>query len=197
MVVVHAWSVPDLEQSPDASEAVRVALSSDDVPTRGREAALVVIVEFSDFQCPHCARLATTLAAIEEQFPERVRVEFRHYPLDSHEHARGAAEAAVCAAAQGKFWELHDAMFEDQSKLARPDILATAARVGLDADALESCLDEGRSAAVVERDRTLGTEVGVRGTPTFFIDGQRQVGALPEEGLVELVEAALEAADAR
>ena len=135
--------------------------------------AKVTVVEFSDFQCPYCSRAATAVDQIKQKYGTRVRFVFRQFPLPMHQNARAAAEAALAANAQGKFWEFHDKMFQNQSKLERADLEGFAKEVGLDVAAFKKALDSKTFAADVDADMKLGESVAVNGTPTMFINGAR------------------------
>ena len=142
-------------------------------PVRGDAAARVTVVEFSDFQCPYCIRSQETLRELQKRYAKDVRFVFKQFPLQQlHEHAQMAAEASLCAADQGKFWQLHDWMFENGAQLSRDAVLAAAPSLGLDPASLGKCMDDHRHAAAVDRDIALGEEVGVNGTPTFFVNGR-------------------------
>ena len=110
----------------------------------------MTIVEFSDFQCPYCVRARPTVKQVREEYGDKVRFVFRHFPLDFHAQAQKAGEATACAGEQGKFWEMHDLLWENPSKLQVPDLKAHAATLGLDAAAFGACLDSGRHASLVE-----------------------------------------------
>ena len=142
-------------------------------PFLGRADAPVTIVEFSDYQCPFCQRFfATTLPALKKEYIDagKVRYVFRDHPLDNiHPHARKAAEAAHCAGDQGKFWEMHDVLFQSARALALPQLAEYARAVGVNGAAFEDCLVSGRHAARVERGLADGAAAGVRGTPGFVI----------------------------
>src|SRR6266853_6951864 len=112
-------------------------------PSRGPASAPVTIVEFSDFQCPYCGREYPVVERLMKEYDGKVRLVFRHYPLDFHPFAEKAAEAGACAQDQGKFWELHDKMFGNQAKLAVDDLKTYAKQVGLDAPKFDKCLDSG------------------------------------------------------
>jgi protein-disulfide isomerase len=131
------------------------------------------------------------LGQILAEYPGKVRLVFKDFPLDFHDRARPAAEAARCAAAGGRFWEYHDLLFVAQPAFSRSDLLMYARRLDLDPASFEACLDGGRFRTAVERDLTEGRALGVRGTPTFFVNGQRLVGAHPIESFREVVEQAL------
>ena len=129
------------------------------------------------------------------EFPEAVRLVYRDFPLDFHAGARPAAEGARCAAVMGRFWEYHDLLFVAQPEFSRDQLVGYAARLGLDRTAFASCLDSGRFRAAVDADINEGRARGVRGTPTFFVNGRRLVGAQPIETFREAIRDALE--DAR
>jgi protein-disulfide isomerase len=124
----------------------------------------------------------------------RVRIVFKDFPLDFHAGARPAAEAARCAGLAGRYWEYHDLLFVAQPDFAREDLVRYAGRLGLERDAFAACLSEGRFREAVEQDVSEGKALGVTGTPTFFINGRRLVGAHPVEVFQEAVRAALEEA---
>lgn len=164
-----------------------------DGPSLGPETAPVVIVSFSDFECPYCSKGKATLEQVRERYPDRVRIVFRHYPLPFHANAEGAAQASECAHEQGKFWAMHDFMFANQGSLD-PEGLAEGARaVGLDSGAFEICLRSGRADAIVQASMEEGARLGVRGTPHFFVNGIALSGAQPLERFVELIERELAA----
>lgn len=155
-----------------AYEPYRLKLNNDKAPTLGKATAPVTLVEFSDFQCPFCRAAAPTLKQVAEKFGDKVQIVYRQYPIPGlHPFAMKAAEASLCANEQGKFWELHDAMFEDQKKLAVSDLKQTARRLGLDGGKFDSCLDSGRYVEQVQNDLKEGRSVGVTGTPAMFVNG--------------------------
>ena len=158
-----------------------VEVDVDDDPSKGSDDAPVIMIEFSDFQCPFCARFwRDTLPQIEREYIETGKVKFvyRDYPLGFHQYAQKAAEAAECADEQGKFWEYHDKLFETGAL----DIISLkqhAVELGLDTEKFNSCLDSGEMAAEVQKDFQDGQAAGVTGTPAFFINGQLVSGAQP------------------
>jgi protein-disulfide isomerase len=169
-------------------EPLRVPVEVGDAPIRGNPNAPVTVVEFSDFQCPFCARSRPTVARVREAYGDKVRWAFRHFPLDFHPQARKAGEAGACAAEQGKFWQMHDALFANPGKLQVPDLEATAKTLGLDTAAFDRCLDSGKYADRVERDVEAGSRYGVSGTPAFFINGRPLVGAQPFEAFQAVID---------
>ncbi len=160
-------------------------------PAKGPEGAKVTIVEFSDFQCPFCSRAIGTVDQVMEQYAGKVRLVFRQFPLDFHDKAPKAAQAALCANEQGKFWEMHDAMFKDQQKLEPEMLKTTATTLGLDAAKFSECLESGRMKKAVDEDIEAGKKVGVNGTPAFFINGTMLSGAQPIEAFKEAIDAEL------
>lgn len=148
-------------------------------PFKGPEDAPIVIEEFSDFQCPACRAAAPIVAELLNQYPEEVRLTYRDFPLPSHDEARPAAIAALCAAQQGKFSEFHDRLFRDQTEWASPDVSveplidSLTAEYELDADAMNTCRSSRQARSEVERDFSEGQERGVDSTPTFFVDGRK------------------------
>ena len=150
-------------------------------PSLGPASAPVTLVEFSDFQCPFCARAVPTLKALREKYPDELRVVYRHMPLDFHPYARPAALAATCADAQGQFWPYHDRLFEQQQALAPEDLVAHAEAIGLKNEIFQTCLEAAETAATVDADQRAAEAVGATGTPAFFINGIFLSGAQPLE----------------
>jgi protein-disulfide isomerase len=167
-----------------------VSVSADDDPGLGPTDAAVLIVEFSDFQCFYCARFATeTLGQILNTYGDSVRLVYRDFPLTSiHPQAQKAAEAAQCAHEEGKYWEYHDLLFQNQQALDVVNLKAYAEKVGLDTEAFDDCLDSGRFASEVSKDLTDGQVYGVTATPTFFINGRLVRGAQPFSVFQALIE---------
>ncbi len=159
-------------------------------PSRGNAQAKVVIVEFADFECHFCAKAHETVLAVLKTYGDKVRLVFRHYPLSFHPKAPKAAEATACADEQGKFWQLHDALFESQ-ELDVDSLKLQAKHAGVDEAKFASCLDSGRTAALVRKDLAAGQQAGVSGTPAFFINGFMLSGAQPEEAFHKLIDAEL------
>jgi protein-disulfide isomerase len=160
-------------------------------PARGPENAPVTIVEFSDFQCPFCSKAHDTVEEVMQAYAGKVRLYFRHYPLPNHPQAPKAAEAAMCANEQGKFWEYHDALFKNQRALEPTQLKEYATSVGLDAAKFTECLDSGKHAAAVQEDMQAGSRSGVQGTPAFFINGIFLNGAQPLSEFKRIIDAEL------
>jgi predicted DsbA family dithiol-disulfide isomerase len=172
-------------------EPMREAVSATG-PERGPGSARVTIVEFADFQCPYCRRLAQTLRSLQAAYPTQVKLVYRYMPLRSvHPDAGRAAEAAACADLQGKFWEMHDALYADQSALGAEAIKATARRLKLDDARFDTCLDGGQTAARVKSDEDAALALGLTTTPSAFVDGRFRSGALPLYEWEALVESEL------
>ena len=148
-------------------------------PARGPDNAPVTVVEFSDFQCPFCGRAHDTVEQVMQAYAGKVRLVFRQFPLEMHKNAGKAAEAALCANEQGKFWEYHDVLFKNQQTLEVAQLKDHANGVGLDQAKFTACLDSGKFAKAVQDDMTAGQQVGVSGTPAFFINGVMLSGAMP------------------
>jgi protein-disulfide isomerase len=148
-------------------------------PTQGPEKAPVTIVEFSDFECPFCVKAEETVKEVLKTYQGKIRLVYRDFPLPFHPHAQKAAEAAHCAGDQGKYWDMHGKLFANQQKLAESDLKDHAKGLGLDAAKFDKCLASGDKAAIVEASKKAGSEVGVTGTPAFFINGIMLSGAQP------------------
>jgi protein-disulfide isomerase len=167
----------------------RIDVAADDDPAKGPATAPVTLVEFSDFQCPYCARVGPALKRVEEVYGDQVRIVFKDFPLlQIHNNAAKAAEAGSCANEQGKFWALHDKMFENQSKLSVAEIKQHAKEAGLDANAFDQCLDSGKQTAEWTKDLADGEKYGVTGTPAFFVNGRLLGGAASFEKLAEVID---------
>lgn len=161
-------------------------------PAKGPEDAPVTIITFSDFQCPYCKRVVPTLEQLVSTYPEQVRVVFRNLPLDRiHPRARPAAEAAACADAQGRFWDYHDHLFANNRALEDADLEKYAGEVGLDLDAFRKCVADREFQQLVEDDSAVAEQLGLTGTPAFFVNGIPVRGAKPLEDFVELIDAEL------
>src|SRR5262249_14971527 len=160
-------------------------------PSKGTASAPVTIIEFSDYECPFCGKAEPMVKEILKQYDGKVRLVYREFPLQMHSHAQKAAEAALCAQDQGKYWELHEKLFENQRALEVSDLKGYAKDVGLDDARFSQCLDSGSKAKEVEASQKAGDEAGVNGTPAFFINGRPLFGAVPIDEMKQLIEAEL------
>ncbi len=159
-------------------------------PVTGGRDAKVTIVEFSDFQCPYCAKGADLIRDIKKKYGNKIKVAFKNFPLPFHNHAEKAAVAGLCANEQGSdyFWKMHDAMFANQAGLDPDGLKKTAQKVGLKADAFEKCLSENKYLSQVNADMEEGKKIKVKSTPTFFVNGQLINGAQPIEVFSEVID---------
>lgn len=153
--------------------------ASGNEPFFGSKNAKVVIHEFSDFQCPFCARAAEVVQQIKTEYGERVKIVFRHFPLSFHPEGNPAAVASLCAGKQGKFWEMHDLLFQNQSALSSDNYKKWAKDLKLDEAAFNTCFDNKETQAAVDADMKVAETLGVNSTPTFFVNGKKVSGALP------------------
>jgi protein-disulfide isomerase len=173
-------------------ESARVPVSAGTGHVRGPQDARVVIVEFSDFQCPFCKTVVPTVKQVLERYPGQVKWVFRDFPIPGlHPEAARAHEAARCAGDQGKFWEYHDVLFERSPRHAPAQLKAYATELGLDGAAFGRCLDTGQHQQAVAADMEEGARLGVTGTPTFFVNGRMLVGAQPAPAFHRLIDSEL------
>ena len=162
-------------------------------PSRGPKNAPVTIVEWSDFQCPFCGRVEPTLKQIMDEYKGKVRIVWKNQPLSFHPNAMPAAEAAMAAYEQGneKFWAMHDKFFENQGQLSPAFYEATAKEAGLDMGKWKSAVDGHTHQSAIQADMSAGAALGANGTPTFFINGHKLVGAMPFESFKQVIDAEL------
>jgi protein-disulfide isomerase len=167
---------------------LKVAVSDAD-HTQGPANAEITLVEYGDYECPHCGRAYPIVKRVQKHFGKRLRFVFRNFPLgEMHPHAEGAAETAEFCGSLGKFWEMHDLIFENQERLSGPLYLELAQQIGVAPAALRASLEKREFLARVRADFTGGVRSGVNGTPTFFINGQRHDGAFDYHDLVAAIE---------
>ncbi len=157
--------------------------------SRGPATAKVTLVEWTDYQCPFCKRVQATVRRLEEVYRDDLRRSVRHNPLAFHKDAKLAAEAAMAAAAQGRFWEYHDTLFANQRQLSRDDLERYAADLGLDVARFRADLDARVHRGAVEADQAAAGQYGLRGTPGFLVNGVKVMGAQPLERFQEVVDA--------
>lgn len=175
----------------DGDNPATIEVSADDDPFRGSSEAPVVIIEFSDFECPYCgAFFRNTLPELEEKYINTGKVKFvyRDFPIPSHKNAQVAAEAAQCAGDENKYWEMHDKIFENQEAIDKKNLVDYANVLGLNMNDFNQCLDDGKYSKEVKADLNDGARIGVDGTPTFFINGKKLVGAQPFSVFEEIIE---------
>ncbi len=157
-------------------------------PRRGPADAPVVLVEYTDYQCPYCDRAQPTIDAVLERYGDSVVHVFKNLPLPMHQQATLAAEAALCAGDQGKFWELHDWLFANKNNISRDTLVTTAETLELDMETFTACVDARTHRAVVEDDMAEANRFGIRGTPGFAINGRVISGAQPLENFIAIID---------
>ena len=185
-----APGAPPAEAAPPPAPAVApdsLGLRADD-PVRGSKKAPVTVVLFSDFQCPFCSRIEPTLAQVEKTYGDKVKLVWKHQPLPMHPQAEPAAEAAEAAREQGKFWEMHDKLFQNQQALSPDAYSRFAKELGLDLAKFEAARQSGRGRARIQEDQAVAGRIGVGGTPTLFVNGERIVGAVPFEQIKTVID---------
>jgi protein-disulfide isomerase len=184
----------------DPNTVIMHKISLKDEPLRGNANAAVTIVEYSDFQCPFCAQAYKTLEdQVLKTYGDRVRLVFKHFPLSIHPWAESAALAAACVRQQkpDAFWTLYDFFFQHQSEITpenvKEKVLGALSNAGVDTGAVSACVDKKTALSLVQADAQEAATLGVRSTPTFFINGRRLEGAVPMESFKPLIEEALAA----
>jgi protein-disulfide isomerase len=175
--------------APGPNPGTRYAVKDEGAPVRGPADAKVTLVEFLDFQCPFCSRVQPTLAQIQQTYGDKVRIVFKHMPLRSiHPQAAGAAAAAEAAHGQGKFWEMHDLIFANQRELGDAKYQEWARQLGLDMDRFQKDLKSPALAQRIDADSQEAANLGVSGTPAFFINGRYLSGAQPFDQFKKLID---------
>ena len=187
----RAAAVPQTSQTQAEQQqnVQRFDVPEDGDPSIGRKDAAITIIEFSDFECPFCRRWYNDVyLRLKQDYPDQVRIVFRDFPLISlHPNALPAAEAANCANEQGGFWEFHDKLFSSE-ELGEAVYLEYAGDMGLNVDEFKACLDSGRQKSEVMGDYEYASGLGVRSTPTFFLNGLPIVGAQPYDEFKQVIE---------
>jgi protein-disulfide isomerase len=189
-------SSSDAPVATDDAPVIKVPIGTS--PARGPADAWVTLVEFGDFECPFCGEEEPVVEALLAMYPADLRLVWKNFPLTSiHPYAQGAAVAAECADEQSLFWPMHDLLYANQSALTATDLANYAGEVpGLDVTTWQACLTTPAPAQVIANDEALGGTVGVNGTPTFFVNGEIVVGAVPQatlQGVIETKRAEAEA----
>jgi protein-disulfide isomerase len=162
-----------------------------DAPSVGARDARVTVEVWSDFECPYCAKGAAIIDGLREKYGNQVRIVFRHQPLPMHDNAKLAAVASMAAHEQGRFWEMHDVLFDNQRSLDRASLEGYAKGLGLDLGRFRQALDSATLANYVDADALEAQKRGIAGTPTFFINGKAVTGARPLGDFTQLIDAEL------
>jgi protein-disulfide isomerase len=183
---LRAGAAPQPRRGPDPTQKVEIPIG--DSPVRGPAKAEVTIVEYSDFQCPFCARVVPTLNQIQETYGERVNIVYKHLPLRIHPEAPGAAAAAEAAGMQGKFWEMHDKIFAGQRELSDAKYVEWAQQLGLDVERFDRDRKSEAVRARIAKDEEEANRFGVSGTPAFFINGRFLSGAQPFDAFKRVID---------
>ena len=187
---VAAGPKPAPRRGPNPSKEYKVEVG--EAPIKGNKSAAITIVEWSDFQCPFCNRVAPTLAKIEEEYGSKVRLAFKHMPLSIHAQAPAAHAASIAAHRQGKFWEMHDKIFENQRDLAAATLERYAREIGIDINQFKTDIASAEVKKQIAEDMKQAEKLGVTGTPAFFINGRFLSGAQPFENFKRVIDAELE-----
>jgi protein-disulfide isomerase len=170
----------------------RVEVTADPARLRGNPDAPVTIVEFADFQCPYCQAVQQTLKEVMDKYKGKLLLGFRDFPLRQiHPQAQPAAEASRCAGDQGKFWEYHDLLYQNQARLDSNGLKEQARTAGLDPERFEACVASGKFKPAIESDLQSGSKFGVSATPTFYINGVPLSGAQPASAFESIIESEL------
>jgi protein-disulfide isomerase len=180
-------AAPDApRKQPDPKAVYKVAVG--DSPVKGPPDALVTIVEFSDFQCPFCGRVEATVKQVVDTYGKDVRVVFKQNPLPFHQNAGPAAEASLAAADQGKFWEMHEKLFSNQTALERDKLDGYAKDLGLNPAKFKASMDSNKHKATIDAEQKQARDLGAAGTPSFFINGRSLRGAQPFDAFKALID---------
>lgn len=167
----------------------RLMVSTEGAPFRGGTQAPVTIIEFSDFHCPFCSKVQTTLSQVLARYGDKVKLVYRHLPIDQlHPQARRAAEAAACANEQGKFWAYHDRLYASGADASLEKLKSLAQEAGLDVAGFESCLSGGKHQQAIQKEIEDAARIGLNATPSFLINGRFFSGAQPLEAFVRVIE---------
>lgn len=178
---------PTIDESQQPQQLYSIEVSADDDPSIGSDNAPITIIEFSDYQCIFCAKARTIIEQILEDYGNNIRIVYRDFPILGPQ-SQIAAEASECADEQGKFWEYHNKLFENQLSLNIIRLKQYAADLGLNTSEFNECLDSGKMAPEVQKDSQDGLSYGIKGTPTFFINGILVSGAQPYRVFQQIIE---------
>jgi protein-disulfide isomerase len=178
---------PAMQGAPPAPEG-KVDVKVGSAPAIGPASAPITVLAYSDFECPFCSKAVPVLKQLEQDYKGKIRIAFKHQPLPFHNNAHMAAQASLAAHEQGKFWQFHDKLFENQRALDRPSLEKYAQELGLNTAKFKAALDSGKFKDKVDQDSKEGTAVGASGTPTFFINGTKLVGAQPVDKFKAIID---------
>jgi protein-disulfide isomerase len=185
----------DLKRMEEANKPLsaekQAELAAGDVPSFGPASAKVTLIEFSDFQCPFCSKAGKATSDLKKKYGDKIRFVFRQFPLGFHDKAHVASQAALFAHSKGKFWEMHDKMFANQSALDRPSLEKYAKEIGLNEAEFKKALDDKTFEAAVNADMELGKKIGVQGTPSLFLNGKKIQNATDVDAMSKDIDAAL------
>lgn len=178
---------------PTPAPVANVPPVTPDDHVKGPSNAKVTLIEYSDFECPYCARHKDTMDQVVKDYGDKIRVVFRHYPLSFHPNAGKAAEASECAAEQGKFWEMYDKIFaaNNAGTMSVDKWKEEAKNLGLNTKKFNDCLDSGKYAAEISAEEQSGIEAGVEGTPATFVNGELVSGAIPYDQFKQIIDSKL------
>lgn len=185
----EALAAPQAADAPEAAAAPR-DVPTESFPSEGPDDAPIVIVEFSDFQCPFCTKWHNeTYLPLLEEYPDQIKLVYRNFPLTSlHPDAYLSAEAAMCAGDQGRYWDYHEALFESIYGLSQDALKQYAEELALDTVSFDECLDSHKYQDFVRADMEYAMSIGVQSTPTFYVNGQLVVGAQPIQVFRQIIE---------
>ena len=173
-----------------AKAKVKFDLKAND-PVTGNLNSKIIVAEFSDFECPYCARGAEVFNKAKKEYSDKVKFVFKQFPLSFHKNAHLAGQASLCVNEQGKFFEYHDLLFKNNKALAKKDLIKYAGDLKLDIKKFTKCVESGRMKAQVDADMKQGQSYGISGTPAYIVDGELIVGAVPYEQIKTAIEDAL------
>lgn len=184
-------ALPDPDDTGDTTPKTLAAVTEDDHVRGDLKKAKVVLIEYSDFECPFCERHHPTMQKIMDEYGDQVAWVYRHFPLSFHPEAEPAANASECAAEQGKFWEYGDELFANQDKLSDDYYVELAGELGLNKNKFTECFESSKYQSEIDEDLGTGQEAGVNGTPATFVNGQFVSGAVPYSTFKQIVDAEL------
>jgi len=175
-------------------ERPRIEIPINGAPTLGKDDAVVTLIEYSDFQCPYCSKAEATIKQLQKNYPGKIKLVYKQFPLGFHQDAQKAAEASLCANEQSTdyFWKLHEYMFANPRNLSTENLIAQASQMGMDKDRFSRCLTTGKFYTQVQQDIIEGQKYGVSSTPMFFINGIVVKGAQPYANFAKIIEEELE-----